>query len=539
MDWTRGEIIGRGSTATVCVANFKNSDHTLAVKSAELRQSELLQKEQKLLSNLNFPQIVGYKGHEITEENGKFFYNIFMEYAGGGTLIDEIRRRGGVIEESMIRSYTRDILIGLEYLHCNEIVHCDIKSQNILITDQGAKIADLGCAKKVFDEISERNSIAGTPVYMAPEVARGEYQGFASDLWSLGCTIIEMATGETPWKNVADAVSAIYQIGFSEKVPEIPVFMSSQGKDFLAKCLIKNPNERWSASELLNHVFITEEFPISPNFNLGTPKSVLEQRIWDSELKFDHKTSSETPLKRVLKLAQCVNHESNWGFDGCPISPNFNLGTPKSVLEQRIWDSNHEIELNFDHKTSSSSCSYESPLKRVLKLAQCVSHESNWGFDGSWITVRARARARARDRARDRAIDSPKEVALKGEDLGIWVSGEFDFNYVCNQDLIGGICRINTMISGGCKDVDTLLKVLLVLCVFVRKYLFMSCKFEMGIIKDYFFSIEVVVVWFLLVILGYLKRLNFKLECGMTRFTETIRLIRYACYFLCFGILGI
>ncbi|KAL3596124.1 hypothetical protein D5086_007761, partial [Populus alba] len=205
MHWTRGQTIGRGSSATVSMARANRSGQVFAVKSAELSKSESLQKEQIVLSTLRCPQIVAYKGCDITNENGKVLYNLFLEYASGGTLIDAIREGGGCLDEDMIRLYARTILLGLEYLHCNGIVHCDIKGHNILVTSDGAKIADLGCAKRV-DEVSEADwgataTIAGTPLYMAPEVARAEHQGFPADIWAVGCTIVEMATGQAPWEN--------------------------------------------------------------------------------------------------------------------------------------------------------------------------------------------------------------------------------------------------------------------------------------------------------------------------------------------------
>ncbi|KAF2304712.1 hypothetical protein GH714_037566 [Hevea brasiliensis] len=215
MDWTRGRTIGRGSTSTVSIAALDQSGQAFAVKSAELSQSEFLQREQRILSALSCPQIIAYKGFDITRENGKLLYNIFLEYAPGGTIMDAIRKHGGWLDESFIRSYTRQILLGLHHLHSNGILHRDIKCHNILVTSDGAKIADLGCAKQVDEVVATKTPIAGTPVYMAPEVVRGEHQGFPADVWALGCTVVEMATGRAPWTNISDPVSALYQIGFS------------------------------------------------------------------------------------------------------------------------------------------------------------------------------------------------------------------------------------------------------------------------------------------------------------------------------------
>ncbi|KAA8520122.1 hypothetical protein F0562_014378 [Nyssa sinensis] len=300
MDWTRGPTIGRGSSATVSIAAAHRSGDVFAVKSAELSLSEFLEREQRILSSIVCPQIIGYKGHSVTFENGKLMYNVFMEYASGGTLVDAIKEH-----------------------------------------DDGVKIADLGCAKWVDRLVSVSGSsppaIVGTPLFMAPEVARGEEQGYPADLWALGCTVIEMATGRTPWNDVSDPVSALYRIGFSGEVPEIPICLSEDGKDFLDKCLKRDPRERRSASELLRHSFLEE------------PKFVLK------------------------------------GIHG------HNLDSPVNVLDRGFWDSMEETETthNSTRKTSPSS----PPVQRIRQLcggtATLSTGVPNWTWDENWVTVRS------------------------------------------------------------------------------------------------------------------------------------------------------
>ncbi|GAB4859443.1 hypothetical protein Ancab_010909 [Ancistrocladus abbreviatus] len=296
MDWTRGPIVGRGSTATVSIATSP-SVGILAVKSTKLSQSALLRREQKFLFSVSNPYIVTYKGCGISIESNELYYNLFMEYVSGGTLLDAIRGSGGRLPEPVIGIFTQQILFGLEYLHSVGIIHCDIKGRNILIGPTGAKIADLGCSRQDSQEVVP---IAGTPLFMAPEVARGEEQGYPSDIWSLGCTVIEMTTGKSPWgsNNADNPVSVIYRIGYSgESVPEIGGVLSEEAKDFLSKCLRRDPKERWTASQLLQHPFIkkhasshdnsgAEEFNSKSNSNSTStskfsPTSVLDQGIWN------------------------------------------------------------------------------------------------------------------------------------------------------------------------------------------------------------------------------------------------------------------
>ncbi|KAK7359800.1 hypothetical protein VNO77_01765 [Canavalia gladiata] len=276
MDWTRGHTLGRGSTAAVYIAESHRSGQLFAVKSAELHRSELLKREQGILSSLKCPQIVTYQGCDTTLENGVHWFNLFMEYAPHGTLAEH----GGGMEEAVVGSYTRQILQGLNYLHSKGIVHCDVKGQNVLVTEKGVKIADLGCARKVGESTS---AIAGTPAFMAPEVARGEEQGFPADVWALGCTVLEMITGKPPWHGGCDPAAVIYRIGFSGEVPVIPSLVSEQGKDFLGKCFKRDPNERWSVKELLGHSFVKDckELKLL-SLDSDTPTSVLERGFWDS-----------------------------------------------------------------------------------------------------------------------------------------------------------------------------------------------------------------------------------------------------------------
>lgn len=321
--WTRGSAIGRGSTATVSIATAHSSGEIFAVKSAELAHSQSLQREERILSQLNHARIVSGAGAGVTTENGREFFNLYMEFVAGGSLSDAIRRAGGRLEEAEIQSYAREILEGVAYLHSKRLVHCDIKGRNVLVGSEGAKIADLGCARMVD---AAGGAVSGTPLFMAPEAARGEEQGFASDVWAVGCTVIEMATGSPPWPEMNDPVSALYRIAYSVDVPEFPTWLSDQGKDFLGNCLRRNPDDRWTADQLLKHPFVDETVSVKKTA-VGSvpkisPKSTLDLGFWDSlgeagsdrELtRFDFSTNS--PAERMRQLAVAGNSTPNWTWE--------------------------------------------------------------------------------------------------------------------------------------------------------------------------------------------------------------------------------
>ncbi|XP_059283792.1 mitogen-activated protein kinase kinase kinase 18-like [Lycium ferocissimum] len=360
MDWTRGHTIGHGSSAAVSVAKSRFSDDVFAVKSVELSQSHFLQKEQKILSKLSSPYIVTYKGYDVTKESNKLMFNLMMEYMPDGTLFDEIRKQGGRINEPLIGYYMKQILQGLEYIHTRGIVHCDIKGQNILLGKTGAKIADFGCARYV--DLAERDGgaepIGGTPMYMAPEVARGEEQGCPADIWALGCTIIEMATGGSPWTNVTNPASLLYQIAFCGQSPEIPELLSLQAKDFLSKCLRRDAKERWTAKQLLKHPFLEESNSNSTknqDFVTSSPTSILDQDIWNSveESETINSTiqtvsSMDCPFQRVRKLG-------------------VNSGKPNWCWDDDIWTT--------VRKTSEQNGGVDDKVACETKTAICESHE--------------------------------------------------------------------------------------------------------------------------------------------------------------------
>ncbi|XP_047306191.1 mitogen-activated protein kinase kinase kinase 18-like [Impatiens glandulifera] len=323
MDWSRGPTVGRGSSAAVSAAFSKFSGEVFAVKSTEFSSSDSLQQEQSILSVLTHPRIVTYIGHNTTMENHKLLYNLLIEFLPGGTLIDEIRRQNVSLKEPLMGYYTRHILEGLDHIHSIGIAHCDIKGQNILVGEKGAKIADFGCAKWVHSP-DKIKTIAGTPMFMSPETARGEEQSFPADIWALGCTIIEIATGKSPWSGISDDPACIlYRIAFSDESPTIPDFLSGKAKDFLFKCLSRDPKERWTSKELLKHPFVNQESNFheerNKEINFCSPTSIIDLNLWNSVEEVSEvpspcsksETCSPVGRNRIRQLTS-YSGEPNW-----------------------------------------------------------------------------------------------------------------------------------------------------------------------------------------------------------------------------------
>eukprot|EP00257_Ricinus_communis_P017032 XP_015575371.1 mitogen-activated protein kinase kinase kinase 3 [Ricinus communis] len=184
--------------------------------------------------------------------------SVYLEYVSGGS-IQKLLNEYGPFSEPVIRSYTKQILCGLAYLHRRNTVHRDIKGANILVDPNGdIKLVDFGMAKHI-KSVSSMLSFKGSPYWMAPEVITNTSScSLAVDIWSLGCTILEMATSKPPWSKY-EGVAAIFKIANGVDYPEIPSHLSEDAESFVKLCLQRDPCTRPTTAQLLNHPFIQNQ----------------------------------------------------------------------------------------------------------------------------------------------------------------------------------------------------------------------------------------------------------------------------------------
>ncbi|PNT72663.1 mitogen-activated protein kinase kinase kinase 17 [Brachypodium distachyon] len=312
----RLRTLGRGASgAVVWLASDDASGELLAVKSGSAAR---LQREGRVLAGLCSPHIVPCLGSRAAP-GGE--YQLFLEFAPRGSLADEAARStGGRLAERAIQGYAADVARGLAYLHGNSLVHGDVKARNVMVGADGrAKLADFGCARSTTATDSGR-PIGGTPAFMAPEVARGEEQGPAADVWALGCTVVEMATGRAPWSDMDDVFAAVHRIGYTDAVPELPGWLSPDAKDFLGKCLARNPRHRPTAAQLLEHPFlvsacrdVVEAEPAKQDW--VSPKSTLNAEFWESDEEDETEDMLRSATERIGSLASPCAALPDWDFE--------------------------------------------------------------------------------------------------------------------------------------------------------------------------------------------------------------------------------
>ena len=362
-------LVGRGASANVFKGINLKTNQVVAIKQIILEKNQNVMElmgEIDLLKILKHPNIVKYHGFVKTSTS----LNVFLEFCSKGSLRQLYQHTNHGLPEGQIIDFVRQILQGLHYLHEQGVVHRDVKAANVLITEDGfIKLADFGVATKVS---SQHETVVGTPNWMAPEtVLGGEGLCTASDIWSLGATIIELFTTNPPYHDL-NPMATLHAIGTDDH-PPLPKNISPLAKDFLLECFQKQPNLRISAKSLLKHKWVT--------------KSTKEKHVLEASSQLNSDKHIPNPVS-IHNYSE--SNEENWENDfidinlprmkaswaDLPHSPSNHSGNrskvSKSELLNKFLDKNEDFGFELETPTMISKFEKTDDLQVNLESTNLV-----------------------------------------------------------------------------------------------------------------------------------------------------------------------
>ncbi|KAF8599206.1 kinase-like protein [Ceratobasidium sp. AG-I] len=386
-----GESLGKGAFGQVYRALNWTTGETVAVKTIQLSNlpqsgRDIIMSEIDLLKNLNHPNIVTYRGYVKTHE----YLYIILEQNGS---LHSICKNFGKFPENLVAVYTSQVLKGLVYLHERGVVHRDIKSANVLTNKDGmVKLTDFGLAATLAGALNTTN-VVGSPYWSAPEVIEQSSVTTASDVWSVGCMVVELLEGRPPY-HFLDPTIAHSRI-IQDDYPPIPEACSPIMKDFLCQCFQKDCNLRISAKELLKHPWMSNaQNPIeTDNVPDQRPLSdyvqaVQKVRRLGEALKSPYRPAAQhqTPRTQDQTVADPVNASpasrltdastQNRGMGFIP--PVFPSQAPALQLPET--KTGGKVPAQLAHRATTVSIpSHESPISRSMFTDEVIARLGDHG----------------------------------------------------------------------------------------------------------------------------------------------------------------
>ena len=422
-----GRRIGQGAFGKVNLGLNVLTGRVVAIKSFKKTPIEKfkhkmkkIQYETELMKRFNHKNIT-----KILEVfNDEEYMLIIMEYINGGNLFSFVKKRRK-LSEKMAKFLFRQIILGIQHIHSKNVVHRDIKLENILIDfDNNVKICDFGIGKVLENEDELLYDKCGTPMYMAPEIILANddngYKGFPVDIWSSGITLYIMLSGSLPFNiknknnnkedmalnSIKDKNNIFLQNQIINVKPKEIENISIEAKNLLKGLLNKNPSKRLTCSQILNHPWLKHSNNNMDSLNLFTKaeltvmsKTYIDYRkgeledlkenftlsnLRNDEIKLEEK--NVTTKSTILDpFNSCINNDNNSSNNDLVImedsfddfkNENIKLENDIMIFNNKVKEFNLNFEVNNNQevdngmiiKTQSDNVSSSSSMNNSLSL---------------------------------------------------------------------------------------------------------------------------------------------------------------------------